>query len=486
MNKPYSTQPQDAARSRAEAVRAGREDARHGYPRASSSGEAVTDYFGSAALASGETAATLHVAGHLHEDRPRLDRTIAVATALVVRLTALVGDVLLRTSAADHEVQAFKRLPLAARREPWPSWLRIVLLGVMALGTGAALSGALLELTSDEPYYVWGFCLATTLAVVALGAFLAHVARSFEYNHLKPDQFTTGWLPKVVFGVGALFAVLLMVALASIRGTAAEADAARQSRAGDGITILLPDQPADAAGSVTLGDEPEPLPSVSPLAFGLLEGLLFMAAFGVEYVNHLPWAEQRRKAERSLAATESDLRDGTEQLDTACGQLMAALDERADRDAAVLLAGEATRIHVGAEVSDYRRAVLSHQPNLGGDPFHQAAEGVDAPLRPGGASSDGQVSPEVTSQRGRDLLPAGLIRPDVAYDHLEVDQLAPTALARGLVTLARVPERAPFSRLAWSPGAFIEDALRTADVAVVPLIGVKASSGNGAEQKAKP
>jgi len=483
--KTYGTQSHDAARSRAEAARAGRDDARRGYPRASSSGEAVTDYFGTAATASAHTAGTLHLAEHLHEARPRVDRTIAEATAVVVRQTARVGDALYRTLAADHEVQAFKRLPLAARREPWPAWLRIVLLGVMALGTGAALSGALLELTSDEPYYVWGFCLATTLAVVALGAFLAHTARSFEYNRLKPDQFTTGWLPKVIFAIGALFAVLLMVALASIRGTAAEADAARQSRADAGVTVFLPDQPTDSAGQRPADDE-QPLPSVSPLAFGLLEGLLFTAAFGVEFVNQLPWAEQRRKAERSLAVVEGELRESTHQLGNACGQLMAGLDERADRDAAVLLAGEATVTHVAAEVGDYRRAVLAHQPNLGGDPFHQTRmEASTAPPTEEVASSH-QTSAMVASQWGRDLPPPGLIRADAAFDHLEVDQLAPTALARGLATLARVPERAQFSRLVWSSVGFIDEALRTTDVPTSAAVGIKLGTSNGVEAKAEP
>ena len=354
---PYGTHPQDAARSRAEATRAGKDDARRGYPRASSSGEAVMDYFGTAATASGHTAGVLHLATHLSEIRPRVDQAIAEATATVVRLTAAVGDALCQTAAADHEVQAFKRLPLAARRDPWPGWLRGLLLGAMALGTGAALSGALLELTSDAPYYVWGFCFATTLAVIALGAFLAHTARDFEFNHLKADQFTSGWLPKVIFAIGSLFAALLVVALASIRGTAAEADAARQSRADTGVTVVLPDQPAAPTDQV-LADDQQPLPSVSPLAFGLLEGLLFMAAFGVEYINHLPWADQRRRAERSLTTAETNLLRGVEDLGDACGRLMAGLDERADRDAAVLLAGEATVIHVAAETSDYTQKKL--------------------------------------------------------------------------------------------------------------------------------
>jgi hypothetical protein len=486
MRKTYSPQPQDATKSRAEAARAGKDDARRGYPRASSSGEPVTDYFGKAATASAETAAVLHLAGHFDETRPGLDRAIAEVTALVVRLTARVGDALTRTSAADHQVHAFNQLPLAARREPWPAWLRLVLLGLMALGSGAALSGALLELTSDEPYYIWGFCLAATLAVVALGAFLAHTARSFESNRLKPDQFTTGWLPKILLGIGALFAVCLMVALASIRGTAAEADAGRQSRADDGVTLLLPDQPVDASGPAR-AEEQKALPSVSPLAFGLLEGLLFMAAFGVEYINYLPWADQRRKAERSLAAAESELRDGTEQLGHACGRLMAGLDDRADRDAAALLAGEATVTHATAEISDYRRAVLAHQPNLGGDPFQGAGCGGEVALRSGAAVSSGdQVSAEVVSRWGRDLLPAGLIRPDATYDHLEVHQLAATALARGLAVLSRVPERASFAGLAWSPVAFIDDALRLAETPASSPIGVKVSGNNGVEPRAKP
>jgi hypothetical protein len=468
MSTPYGAQPQEAAGIRAEAAQAGKNDARRSYPRAASSGEAVTDYFGTAAQASAQTAATLHLAGHLHDERPGLDRAIAEATALVVRLTAWVNDLLSRTSAADHEVQAFKRLPLAARREPWPAWLRIVLLSVMALGTGAALSGALLELTSDEPYYVWGFCLATTLAVVALGAFLAHTARSFEYNQLKADQFTTGWLPKAVFGVGVLFAGLLMVALASIRGTAAEADAARQSRTDHRVTVQLPDQPVDVGGqSAPAEAEPPPLPRVSPLAFGLLEGLLFMAAFGVEYVNCLPWADQRKRAEQSLAEVETELSAAAGQLERACARLMGGLDERAACDAAVLLAGEATITHVTAEVSDYRRALLTHHPNLGGDPFQDARRGAEA-------QAPEQVTNQVAGRWGRDLQPADLIRSDVAYDRLEFDQLAPTVLARGLATLASTPERARFTPLTWRPAGFIEAALSYDGVDTATELGVRA------------
>lgn len=473
MTKTYRPHPQDAARSRAEATRAGTE--------AAPSGERATDYFATAAQMSAQTAATLHLAGHLHDERTRRDQAVAQAAALVARLTAWVGDVLVRISAADHEVQAFKRLPLAARREPWPAWLRCLLLVVMALGTGAALSGALLELTSDEPYYVWGFCLATTLAVVALGAFLAHTARSFEYNHLKPDQFTTGWLPKVIGVVGALFAVLLMVALASIRGTAAQADAARQNRTDDGITVLLPDQPIDA-GQATPTEEPPPLPSVSPVAFGLLEGLLFVGAFGVEYINFLPWAEQRRQANARLARVEGERRSQTLQLGDACGRLMAELAGRADRDAAVLLTGEATITHVAAEVSDYRRAVVVHQPNPSGDPFSGVG---DAGRLLAASPSDKPLSVKLAARWGRDLLPSGLIHPDVAYDHLEFDQLAPTVLARGLAMLATVPERASFTGVNWSPSEFVDGALQSADGAA-PTIGVKASGGNGNETKARP
>jgi len=94
------------------------------------------------------------------------------------------------------------------------------------------------------------------------------------------------------------------------------------------------------------------------------------------------------------------------------------------------------------------------------------------------------VTTDVASRWGRDLLPAGLVRADVAYDHLEVDQMAPTALARGLATLAKVPERAPFGRLSWSPAGFIDEALRTAEVPARDAIGIKAANGNGAEPKA--
>ncbi len=445
-----TTNPLDPAHVRAEATRAGKQDASYGHPR-SSSGELVTDYFGTAADASARTAATLHLAEHLRDARPRVDRTIAQATSSVVRLTAAVGDALTRTSAADHESQAFKRLPLATRREPWPQWLRLGLLGAMALGTGAALSGALLTLTADDPYYVWAFCLATTLAVVGLGAFLAHTARSLELNRLKSGQFTAGWLPKAVLGVGAVFVVLLMVALAEVRGTAAEADAARQARAEDGVTVFLPGQAVTEAAPED-AVEVDSLPSVPAWAFGVLEGVLFMAAFGVEYLNVLPWAEQRRKAGRALAAAERALHTATAELEEACAGLMAGLGERADIDSSVLLTGEATISHVTAEVGDYRRALLAHHPSAGGDPFAGSLPDGDTP-----------VLTAVVARWGRDLQAAGLIVPDVAYDQLDPDQVAPTALARGLAMLARVPERASFVPLRWDPAALVDDALPPVD-----------------------
>ncbi len=482
-NRPYSTPVQDPSRVRVEATDAGTADARRGYPKTSAAGQPAVDYYGTASQASARTAAMLHLANYLQADRPHLDRSIAEAVALVVRLTAWVGDLLFKTSAADHEAQAFKQLPLAARHDPWPGWLRLGLLVVMALGTGAALSGALLELTSDEPYYVWGFCLATTLAVVGLGAFLANLARSFEYNRLQAHQFTTGLLPKVILGVGALFAVLLMVALAWIRGTASEADAARQSRTDSGVTVMLPGEaPPDVA------PQPEaPLPSVGSWTFGILEGLLFMAAFGVEYLNYLPWAEQRRRAEQTCSAVEGELHLGQQQLGSACGQLLTSLDERATRDAAVLLAGEATLVHVTAEASDYRRALLSLHPNLAGDPFNESpAGGVPLPLT-AHLTGEGHelVTTEVAQRWGRDLQPDGLIQPDVAYDHLEANQLAPTALARGLAMLAKVPERAGFKALTWDPALLVQTA-RPASRPADRALGVKARRTAGRQPASRP
>lgn len=461
MNKPHRRRLKDASSLRTRAARAGRRTARRG---TSGAGEAVVDSFSTGAHASARASAVFNLAAHLQHVRPKLDRRVAEVVGPVVRRTALVGDLLFRTSAADHEAQAFKQLPLAARREPWPAWLRCFLLGILAVGTGGALSGALLELTSDDPSYVWGFCLAVTLAVVALGAFLAHMARSFEYNHLKAGQFSTGWLPKVIFGIGASFAVLLVVALASIRGTAAEADAARQSRADDdAITVVLPDQPVVPESRVA-PEEQSPLPSVPALAFGILEGLLFMTAFGVEYANYLPWADQRRRAEAALGAVERELQTATGKLAEACGRLMAHLNERATQDASVLLVGESALIHVAAEVSDYQRAVLVRQSAQDGE------QGL-VPI----PDSNPSVAAEVEALWGRDLMPAGLTSPEAAYDHLEVDQFAPTALARGLAMLARTPERARFSSLTWDPGALV-----TGTGGPVPRpIGVKPTGSNG-------
>ena len=214
--------------------------------------------------------------------------------------------------------------------------MRLLVILAMAACGGANLAAGLLSVTTDDPAYALSYAAAIGVALVALGAAAGHMLRRWELNAQRPrDHVARGSrVPVLVVVLGLVFAVGLVAAVASIRATGALAEAQRWAEAQAPLEFVLPDaSPDDTAG--TPGTVEATPPTIPPLAWGVLEGVLVTGALLIEYAGTLPWAARHAELQKRCRRRRVAWERRRAALARAVAHLKTAWDIRADRDAAV-------------------------------------------------------------------------------------------------------------------------------------------------------
>lgn len=498
----YRTHGKYAGWAKADAARRGRQDGYRRYPSAGHRGDAAmtevaeaatgaTDTFAAGQAAENDVAAALAVSDHLGGRRPADDAAVNDDLAVTLRLIGEAAERRQDYGIAVHELAAFEsRAPVAARTRFWPGWLRLLVILAMAACGGANLAAGLLSVTTDDPAYALTYAAAIGVALVGLGAATGHMLRRWELNAQRPREHVArgSRVPVLVVALGLLFAAGLVAAVASIRATGALAEAQRWAEGQGPLEFVLPDaapDAPDAAGGAATGTPDDPPPTIPPLAWGVLEGVLVTGALLIEYAGALPWAARHAELQKRCRRRRTAWERRRAALARAVADLKTAWDARADRDAAVLVAGEATRRFTAVEVAAYRGENLATRAGEGGGPF--AGRGADTMAD--GMGEPGGVLATVAERWGVDLRPlAARPRSGPAAPVPGADGLVAFALARGVAELAAEDVRPRIAPVTWDPAGLYDRELRGAhqDPAAPPAEARDGGEGHGREGDGPP
>jgi hypothetical protein len=417
------TRHKDAQRACDDAAREGHAHGRRGFPQPALPGGVVDDHFATARWTEAETSATLAIADHLAARRPRDDAAVDRAAGAALRRTAETADArreLTRTLRRLAAVEA--RSTLARWDRPWPPWLRLGLLVLMAVGSIANLAGGLVGTTADDPGYALGYSIAIGIGLVGLGAVLGQMLKRWELNRLLAHEHVAARsrVPAAVVVLGLAAALALVFAVASIRSTAAELEARRLADAAGAAVQVLGDGSSSGSSGETPGGAADP--TIPAATWGLLEVVLVAGALLVEYAGSMPWARVRSGLQRQVRRWRRIWRARRRRLARAWTALRSACNGRAARDASVLVAGEAALLHADVETSTYRYENLASRPRRGllgdvGDvadevPNNRTAAAFAAPRFTVESPAATPVADVIAGRWGLDLRPLDGTGPD--------------------------------------------------------------------------
>jgi hypothetical protein len=466
------TRDKDARRACEAAAREGQAHGRRGFPRPASPGGIVDDHFATARWIEAETAATLAIADHLAAHRPHDDAAVDRAAGATLRRTAETADARRELTRTLRRLAAVEgRSTLARWDRPWPPWLRLGLLVLMAVGSIANLAGGLVGTTADDPGYALGYSISIGIGLVGLGAVIGQMLKRWELNRLQPHEHvaTRSRVPAAVVALGLAAALALVVAVASIRSTAAELEARRLADAAGAAVQVLGDG-SDGSNSNNGGDDNGASsgetgsgaavdPAIPTVAWGLLEAVLVAGALLVEYAGSMPWAGVRRGLERQVRRRRRIWRARRRRLAQAWTALRSACNGRAARDASMLVTGEAALLHADVETSTYRYENLASRPSpeLWGDvrvvgrvgdavPGDRTAAAFAAPRFTVESPATTPIADVVAGRWGLDLRPLDGTGPDFgpADDPADRGDLTPSGDLHGILAEAqRELQRAP-------------------------------------------
>ena len=169
-------------------------------------GGIVDDHFATARWIEAETAATLAIADHLADHRPHDDAAVDRAAGATLRRTAETADARRELTRTLRRLAAVEgRSTLARWDRPWPPWLRLGLLVLMAVGSIANLAGGLVGTTADDPGYALGYSIS-----IGIGLVKATLIAAF-FMHLVEQPSVSRW----AFALGIGLAILLLVMVAA-------------------------------------------------------------------------------------------------------------------------------------------------------------------------------------------------------------------------------------------------------------------------------
>jgi len=383
------TNPRDADSSRQEARKEGEADGRRNYPPQDPNGNKAADYAGRTTRREADATDAITKAEHVNTTRVDDDKKLGAARAETGKRTALTADARGAAEDALADQRAYEQnTPTTAKAQFWPKSVVFALLVLLAAGSGAAVTAALLQVTTDQEWLTYIIGGSVAIATVAGGAALGALLRRRDLDAVQPGQFASkSNYATAVLLLGVLGVLALALGVAGLRHAASVADARRQADANK-ITLFLPGQgtKADNAPAPT---GPGGVDWKTWLAF---EFGVAAAATAIEFQAADARVIRSRHLSRDVKATNKKWRNEHAGLSAAVAVQEAVLSTRADHDAAVALIGNGQRAFGDVLVGDYRHGNLS-QRGQAGDPFEELTSHARLPL-----------DEQIDTSPGRDLL----------------------------------------------------------------------------------
>ena len=436
----FGTTNRDAARAKSNAFNAGERDGRRGYPFSQLDG--TTDHASESFKNEAQTTSELHLAGHLTGTRVDDDRALAAALPSTASSTTKTAHHRVHVEDTEAELRAAKqRLPLSARLTI-SKRIATGLLAMLAIGSGAATTAALLAATQDTELLSIVIGVAVAGGTVTVGWALGLLLRRRELDQGTGGYATTSLYSTLVLCFVAVGAASFIYGVAGIRVAASAQDAYRQAQT-QSISVYIPGQQTTKATS-----QPEPPKGVGAFVWLAFELGLVAAATGIEFLRSDPRAlhlDELREVASKAEVTWLAALDGLSQ-DT--GTLEAAISTRADHDAAASLAGQAQHTWSTVESSAYRWGSLVSRPEVGTDPFVANEPGVHP------------LNHALVSFPGVDIVGLEPLDPSIVQGKSATPVLSDRVrkvLADAYAELARRPLRPTRATdVPWTPGVYLE------------------------------
>ena len=439
------TSPRDAEAARREAKRDGQTDGNKNFPTVDPSGKTkASDNYSDGLRDESITTDTLTKAGHFATQRIDDDKALGLARATTAQCTARTADARADVEDALAEDRAYKqKLPLSAKFGFWNRWLVWALLVALAGASGAAVTAALLSVTTDSETLSYVIGVGVALATVAGGASLGSLLRRRDLDFIKEGAYAShGIYSGAVLAIGLIGLIAIAIGVAGLRDAASEADSARRAQQNQ-IQVFIP-------GQETAQPRPHESESEShgvgwPIWLAFEVGLA-AAAVALEFQRADARAEHGETLAKAVNKTHTVWTSEHACLKDAVATHEVALLTREDHDFAVILTGDGQRSFARRLAHDYRHSNLS-QRGQGGDPFDQLE-----------AADSSELEHVFSNFPGVDVVTLSThepIDPDSAAPFLEKlrdDQLLAAAYA-GLTEAPARPQRADGEQ--WVPGEYL-------------------------------
>jgi hypothetical protein len=371
MRNNVGTNARDAETSRKNARKDGERDGQRNFPPRDPDGSAARDHNGRANQREAETTDAVTKAAHLQTHRVDDDRQLGEARANTARTTTEAADSRADFEEAKAEQRACEQsLPISAKFGFWPRWVVYVLLVALGIGSGAAVTAALLEVTSDQTNltYVIGFTVA--VATVVGGAALGTLLRRRDLDLITDGHYSSsGRYTTGVLLVGAIGVLAIACGVAGLRHDASQAAAVRQANR-TSISVFIPGQKPSGKTS----QAPATPKGVNWPIWLALELGIATAATSIEFQRSDIRAEHKERLDRRTAKAHLAWKNALGALCNALTAFEQAIATRADHDLSVILAGSGQRSFADVLTNDYRGGNLGARGHGGASPFEDLDE----------------------------------------------------------------------------------------------------------------
>lgn len=247
-----------------------------------STADKANDYEGASYGAEASTTETLVLAAHLADRRVKVDISLGRARANTTRSTTRTANAREEYADALSEHRGFQQsMPIAGKVSFWSVRTVTAMLGVLAVGSAAAIIAALHGATEDREGLTYLIGASVAVATLVLGAVVGVHLRRRDLDDLKGGQYaahTRRWW--CLLAVGVLGLLALARGVAGLRQASSEADAARRARQTQ-IEVFLPGQ--EAPGTNAQAGPAQPVGVVPWEMWFLFEFGVAVAAVFVEY-----------------------------------------------------------------------------------------------------------------------------------------------------------------------------------------------------------
>lgn len=468
MKNNFGTNARDAEASRKNARTDGERDGQRNFPPRDPDGNPTTDHAGRGNGSEADTTDAITKAGHFDGQRVEDDRHVGTTRANTARATTETTDARHGYEDVLAEQRAYEQsLPLSAKFGFWPKWVVHLLLALLGIGSGAAVTAALLQVTSDQTTLTYIIGGAVAIATVVGGAALGTLLRKRDLDSIKEGRYaSSGRYTTGVIVLGVVGVIAIALGVAGLRHDASVADAARRADR-TSVNIFVPGQKPTAGASSGVGTKPVPKPEgVNWPIWLALEIGIAAAATSIEFQRSDVRAEHKEQIDRRTGSNHATWKAAHAGLGNAVGEYERAIATRADHDLSVILTGSGQRSFADVLTNDYRHGNLGVRGQGGANPFEQS----DAHVRL-------EIDTTFDTKPGVDVLALG----NGELDPATITKLVATdrdlvLLDAAYRELSAVPSRPPRATTEpWVPGAYLASdpaaqALRKANATSEPEV----------------